>query len=453
MKQSIMHRVASACCALVAAAAAQAGGAMAQALDPSFVTGDTWSGRSQVLGDGSGVHDYPALVGDVNDDGKADVIFVGQGWDGPGLNIRTKLSNGDGTWTSKSQVLGDGNLVHTYPTLTGDVNGDGKTDLVFVGQGWSGAGLNIRTKLSNGDGSWTSLSQVLGDGSGVHDHPALVGDVNGDGKTDIIFVGQNWSGPGLNIRTKLSNGNGTWQSVSQISGDGPDVHTNPAIVGDVNGDGKTDFLFVGQGWSGPGLNIYTKLSNGDGTWTGKHQVLGDGSGVHTYPALSGDVNGDGKADVVFVGQGWDGPGLNIRSKLSNGDGTWTSKSEVVRDGAGVHDHPALIGHVNNDLRADIIFVGQDWSGAGLNIRTRMSGGDGTWANYTFVSSDGPNVHNYPALVGDVNGDGRADIIFVGQDWSGAGLNIRVKLSIRAPRIYIPITGNNFTIIIAPGSTP
>ena len=163
-----------------------------------------WVPRSQVLGDGSGVHTHPLLTGDVNGDGLTDLLFIGQDWSGPGLNIRVKLSNGDGTWTSRSQVLGDGSGVHTYPARVGDVNGDGLTDLIFVGQGWNGPGLNVRVKLSNGDGTWTSRSQVLGDGSGVHENSSHAADVNGDGRTDIIFVGQGWSGTGLNVRTKLS---------------------------------------------------------------------------------------------------------------------------------------------------------------------------------------------------------------------------------------------------------
>jgi hypothetical protein len=110
-------------------------------------------------------------------------------------------------------------MVHQNPTLTGDINNDGYTDLIFVGQGWNGAGLNIRIKSSNGNGTWTSHFQVLGDGSGVHTYPALTGDVNGDDRGDVVFVGMGWSGPGLNVRSKLSIGNGLWNPVSQVLGD------------------------------------------------------------------------------------------------------------------------------------------------------------------------------------------------------------------------------------------
>jgi hypothetical protein len=232
-------------------------------------------------------HTFPPV--DVNGDGLSDIIFVGQNWNGPGLNIRTKFSNGDGTWTHKSDVQGDGSGVHAYPTLTGDVDDDGQTDLIFVGQNWNGPGLNIRTKFSNGDGTWTHVYDVQGDGSGVHVYPASTGDVDGDGKTDLIFVGQNWNGTGLNIRTKFSNGDGTWTHVYDVQGDGSGVHTYPMLLGTVDYDYRTDLIFVGQNWNGTGLNIRTKFSNGDGTWTHVYDVQGDGSGVHTYPALTGPI--------------------------------------------------------------------------------------------------------------------------------------------------------------------
>ena len=387
-----------------------------------------WRSASQVLGDGSGVHQHKTLTGDVNGDGRSDLIFVGQGWSGPGLTVRTKLANGDGSWTPITQVLGDGSGVHAHPALTGDVDGDGRTDIIFVGQGWSGPGLNIRTKLSNGDGTWDSRAQVLGDGPAVHEYATLIGDVNGDGRSDLIFVGQGWSGPGLNVRTKLSNGDGTWSSRSAVLGDGSGVHQHATLTGDVNGDGRTDLIFVGQGWSGPGLTVRTKLSNGDGSWAPVTQVLGDGSGVHQYPTLTGDINGDGRTDLVFVGQGWSGAGLNVRTKLSAGDGTWISRSQVVGDGSGVHRYPTLLADADGDGKDDLVFVGQSWIGTGLNIRSKLSRGDGTWTSRFDVMGDGSGVHAYPPLTGDANGDGKADLIFVGQGWSGPGLNVRTKFA-------------------------
>jgi hypothetical protein len=246
---------------------------------------------------------------------------VGQNWSGGGLNIRTKLSNGDGTWTAVKQVLGDGAGVHTYPTLTGDVNGDGRTDLIFVGQNSSGGGLYIRTKLSKGDGTWTAVNQTFGDGAGVHTYPTLTGDVNGDGRTDVIFVGQNSSGGGLYIRTKLSKGDGTWTAVNQTFGDGAGVHTYPTLTGDVNGDGRTDVIFAGQNWSGAGLNIRTKLASNNGTWDAVSALIS--SGANEIWGDSGDdiLQGGAAVDVLRGG--------NDDDSMYGGDG-----NDDLRGGAG-----------------------------------------------------------------------------------------------------------------------
>ena len=340
------------------------------------VNSNLFTEAEDITSDGPEVMDRPALYGDFNGDGMSDLIFIGQDWGGnTNLNIRTKMSNGDGTYTSYSQQMIDGSGVLTYPTLIGDINGDGKTDIIFVGQDWGGnTNLNIRTKMSNGDGTFTSYSQQMSDGSGVHTYPTLTGDINGDGKTDIIFVGQDWGGDtNLNIRVKMSNGDGSFTSYSQQMSDGSGVHTYPTLTGDVNGDGKTDLIFVGQDWGGnTNLNIRVKMSNGDGTFTSYSQQLSDGSGVHTYPTLTGDVNGDGKTDLIFVGQNWKACGLNVRVKISNGDGTWCSDWQSLGDGSAVHTNPAIVMDANNDNKSDIVFIGMNWSSPGLNIRTKLS---------------------------------------------------------------------------------
>jgi hypothetical protein len=272
---------------------------------------------------------FNPLAADITADRRADLIFLGQQRGGLKIQVGVAQPSSRIFTTLASALVGDGPDIFSYRPLLGDVNADRRFDLVFIGQDWSGAGLNIRTKLSKGDGTWTSASEVLGDGPGVHTYPALIGDVNGDNRSDLVFVGQGWSGAGLNIRTKLSKGDGTWTSASEVLGDGPGVHTYPTLIGDVNADSLSDLVFVGQGWSGAGLNIRTRLSKGDGTWTSASEVLGDGPGVHTYPTLIGNVDGDNRSDLVFVGTDWDSAGLNIRSKLSRGDGTWTSSTQVL----------------------------------------------------------------------------------------------------------------------------
>jgi hypothetical protein len=379
-----------------------------------------WTDGVQQSGDGAGIHNGTQLTGHFNDDGLTDIAFSYQS-SSAGLTIRTKFSNGDGSFRSVTQALGDGGGVQKYRALVGDVDGDGRDDVIYVGQDWSGAGLNVRTKLSNGDGTWTEKSQVLGDPWYVHSTPTLIGDFNGDGCADLAFAHQKLEGWALNgglvIRTKLSNCNGTWKSVEQYLGDGSGVHDYPTLVGDVNGDGRDDLIFVGQNWSGTGLNIRTKLATGTGTWTAKSQVLGDPSYVQLFPTHVGDFNNDGRADLAFAYQkpgAWGLPigGLVIETKLSNGNGTWASAEQYLGDEPSAQIYPTVVGDFDGDHRTDLAFVMRDANSRGLTAHIKLAKGDSTWKSIESVFGDGERAHEFPTIVGDLDGNGRDDLAFL-----------------------------------------
>ncbi len=388
-----------------------------------------------VSGDGPHVFDNPTLIGDVNGDGKADLIFLYRNTT-LGTIVRTKISNGDGTYSPYEQTLGDGPSAFKNPTLIGDVNGDGKADLIFIYYNIV-QGTVVRTKISNGNGTYTPYETVLGDGPQVFAHPALIGDVNGDGKADLVFVYYN-TAVGTIVRTKISNGNGTYTPYETALGDGPHVFARPTIIADVNGDKKADLIFLYYDQT-KGTIVRTKISNGDGTYKPYEQTLGDGPHVFTYPTLIGDVNGDGKADLVFIYYNTTN-GTTVRTKLSNGDGTYSGYEATTGDGSGVFTYPTLTGDVNGDGKTDLIFVGQNWKSCGLNIRVKMSNGDGTWCQGWQGMPDGGDVHNYPTLTGDVNGDGRTDLVFTFSN-DTSGLTIRTKI---AQNYSLCTTGNSIT---------
>ncbi len=330
-------------------------------------------------------------VVDFNGDGKTDFIRQEKGvWDDDDIDTaQVYLSNGDGTFAK--QDLTDWQVMKGDQTnlIVGDYNGDGKSDFIRQEKGiWDDDDIDTaQVYLSNGDGTFakqelTDWQQMKGDLTNL-----IVGDYNGDGKTDFIRQEKRyWDDDDIDTaKVYLANGDGTfakqdltdWQ---QMKGD----QTN-LIVGDYNGDGKSDFIRQEKGaWDndeGNTANVY--LSNGDGTFakqdlTDWQQMKGDLTNL-----IVGDYNGDGKSDFIRQEKGgWDDDeGNTANVYLSNGDGTF-AKQDLTDWQVMKGDLTNLIvGDYNGDGKSD--FIRQDKGAWDNNDYTTaeiyLSEGDGTFA--------------------------------------------------------------------------
>jgi hypothetical protein len=260
---------------------------------------------------------YETLVGDVDGDGRADLVGVGGG------NVGVILSTGGSTNGAfgNPQTWFNGSVDGTYGTLLGDVDGDGRADLVALGTG----GVNVY--LSTGSGfasptSWRSSRFYAAYGT-------FLGDVDGDGLADVVGISS------ASVGVLFSTGSGfTYKTAwsKRFSG------TYQTFLGDVDGDGRADLVASNTG------NIQVILSTGRGfgtlqTWQGTPIVGG-----------LADLNGDGRADLVT----WGPYGQTLQ--LSSGGSFGTAQSW----GNGFYGtQETLLGDVNGDLRADMIALNND----------------------------------------------------------------------------------------------
>jgi hypothetical protein len=167
---------------------------------------------------------------------------------------------------------------YDYYTMVGDFNGDGLTDFALVGtKPPPASGTGIYAFLSNGDGTFRQVNSTINAGLGQpvsgNDYSST-GDFDGDGRSDFIFIS------GSTLMIYISNGDGTFsetitndafgtsttvwvktfsRTINTISTVGePWESGTSAVVGDFNGDGKTDIGFAYQ------HTLYVLLSKGDG---------------------------------------------------------------------------------------------------------------------------------------------------------------------------------------------
>jgi hypothetical protein len=217
-----------------------------------------------------------AVVGDFNRDGILDLAFSNT------TSVQVLLGNGDGTFkvgpsTALTQVGRD-------TVGVGDFNRDGNLDLVVTVFDPYSLGFNYTgVLLGNGDGTFAPLSEVAGAGTSFAGAiTAVVGDFNNDGNLDIATaiqsIGQLNQGY---LLVSLGNGNGTFQSASQV--EGVTSITTPLLLADFNGDGNLDLATNGS--------IYYGGGNGTFPYYG-------GSSTAPTLVLALDMNGDGLPDIL-----------------------------------------------------------------------------------------------------------------------------------------------------------
>jgi hypothetical protein len=184
--------------------------------------------------------------------------------------------------------------------------------------------------------------------SGVRPLSVLVADVNGDGQPDLLVanlcVDSNCATNGT-VSVLLGNGDGTFQTAVTYGSGG--YNAVSIVVADVNGDGNPDLLVAnncvtssncGSIINGvPSSNgaVGVLLGNGDGTF--QTAATYNSGGLIAYSVAVGDVNGDGKPDLLLanlcpVDSCYPQTDGAVGVLLGNGDGTF--KAAVNYDSGG-----------------------------------------------------------------------------------------------------------------------
>jgi hypothetical protein len=405
-----------------------------------------------------------ALAGDFNGDGKKDVVTMVN--NSGSFSISVVLSNGNGTFQAAVLTAVPSNEFDAF--AVGDLNGDGKDDVVVIHLANGSSPSNFDVMLSNGDGTFTQGS------NNVITANALVGgllyDMNGDGKMDMVAVDS--SNPG-NVLTMLGNGDGTFQSPTSIAlagaagsslvfadfnGDGlldfagNDPNTNALTVylatsatqfatgvpyttsdnatdscssgvGDMTGDGKPEIINVNCNDG----TVTVFVNNGDGTFqTGVYYASAIAPSTQSIPYIVpaavtvADVNGDGNGDLV-VSNYFSG---DVTVLLGNGDGT-VQVPVIGYATAGYPNSAAIVADFNGDKLPDILLTDNMYS------FSYMKGyGDGTFSagvDYYSPTTDNGNPYAWDVATGDFNGDGFPDVV-IGNWCCDAAVGITVYLS-------------------------
>jgi uncharacterized protein (TIGR03437 family) len=341
----------------------------------------------------AGIGPTSVVAGDFNNDGKLDLAVGSSG------GVAVLLGNGDGTFlpplTAALPRRTALNIVSRH-LAAADFNGDGKLDLA--------EGNSAMLLLGRGDGTFQSPVSYGVPG------PLAAGDLNGDGKPDLAV--RRSAGA---VSILLGNGDGAFQQPAEFSAATSDAELpgGEVTIADFNGDGRPDLAVAGS--TNGGFAIL--LGTGDGTFAQSFAVAGCGnfcSGAPGYPLGVGDLNGDGKLDIITA-YGF-GPRRGA-VLLGNGDGTFRElPGETFSDGGlfpliGENPSAIVVADINGDGKLDAVFGYGDrpagsCCGDYRKVSVCLGNGDGSFQP---AISIGVGERPSSVGVGDFNGDGKPDL--------------------------------------------
>lgn len=335
-----------------------------------------------------GVPITATAVGDIDGDGRNEVLMAtGYNFGGADqFKLLVYRRQNDGTWAPPQRYdtpAGYGG--ETLSIIVADLDGQGRNAVVLTG----GGSIQILRRQSDGT---LAVSQTLTSGS---NYAVRVADMNGDGRPDL--VGRPFMGSAIHVWYQAPDG--SFGSPVAIPVDAPGF--GDLAVGDINGDGRPDIVVAGIE-ALPGRSIAVLLQQPDGTFAAPaYSAPPDGAFVEGVAI--GDVNGDGRADVVFA-LPYDSA-IGVMLQDAQGQlGPWNAQR------AGPSATRVMLADVDGDGRLDAISSSR---GGGVPMAVNRQRADGSLGGpETFPVGEGFDSPG-ELSVGDVNGDGLVDIVYGG----------------------------------------
>jgi hypothetical protein len=342
----------------------------------------------------AGIVAYACAIADFNGDGKNDLAAV----DYASATVTVLLNQGAGTFTSPTFGYAVGGWPYLGPAVA-DFNADGKADLV-VGDDESESAVYLQ---GHGDGSFRAALNYYPTDAGYEEGPyygyaTAAGDFNGDGRPDLVVA----TDIGMTVFIRKADGTyypgvnyNTWYEFDYLA------------VGDFNSDGKLDVAA-----SDPENNqVQVFLGKGDGTFNNPtgYTTVGGSSWGEPEGIVVRDFNGDNKPDLAVLNYG------DVAVLLNSGSGFAAPANYPV----GGDGYVLATGDITGDGRADLVASG----GTADTIYVLRGNSNGSFQAavesgvYTTVNGY-PVYAPYGVAIGDFNGDGKADVALTYENYTG-----------------------------------
>ena len=289
-----------------------------------------------------------AAIGDLNGDGASEIVTA----DGS-RTVSVLINRGDGSFNAAGHyATGEG----CDAVAISDVNGDGALDLITAN-----AADTVSVLMNRGDGSFEAKRDYA---TGFLPVSVAIGDLNGDGKPDIVTANNEVKTNGLSVL--LNGGDGSFRNREDYEtggswGGGAALFV---AIADLNGDGKPDLATKNgapiSGTTDVKTTVSVLLNKGSGTFKAAHtyRTGADDAQFGSENRLAViDLNGDGKPDLATAQTAM---GTTVSVRLNGREGSFESRLEYRTGRSPVVF--VVTGDLNGDGKADVATASASASG-------------------------------------------------------------------------------------------
>jgi hypothetical protein len=316
---------------------------------------------------------FSVATGDLNGDGSLDLATANYSG-----TVSVLLNQGDGSFRPKLDLRITTTTAVDRGVTIGDVNGDGKPDLVTANYS---SPYTVSVFVNRGDGSFQDKVDYE---TGRFPSSVAIGDLNGDSKPDLITANQY----GNSASVLLNKGDGSFQARRTYrTGFG----AAQVAIADLNGDDKPDFATANR----LGGTVSVLLNRGDGSFQARidYRTASINSGPESVAI--GDLDGDGDPDLATANGGTN----TVSVFINRGDGSFRARPYFLTK---LWPRSIALGDLNRDGKRDLV-VANDQSHT-VSVFINKGGA-------RFQPTIDYRTERWPVsvVVDDLDGDGKLDV--------------------------------------------
>jgi hypothetical protein len=355
---------------------------------PSFSTQTTFS---------VGAAPYAVAVGDINGDGRPDLAVTNSSDQTVSGLLNTTVPGAATASFAPQQTFASGG---TFVTL-GDVNGDGHPDLITLSSVLGSVAVLLNTTAPGA--TTASFTSPQSFDTGVSPFSVTLGDLNGDGRPDLV-VGNDNTSPTVAVLVNTTAPGSTSASFAAAQTLAAGADPSSVTVGDVNGDGRLDLAVANANDNTISVLLNTSAPGATTISFAPQQTFA--TGLRPVSVVFADVNGDGRPDLVavdFLGS----YASILLDATAPGASTPTFLSQQTFP-AGTQPLGVAVGDFNGHGLPDLVVANELDNNVSvlLNTLVPITNPASFAPQQTFAAGMSPQA----VTLADVNGDGLRDLI-------------------------------------------